>query len=113
MLVPLSETVPERLRQVPFTEKQPAAMLMPLADVVVPLVILSAVVLMPPPKVEVAVAFEVMTPVLEMEKSVEVETPEEEAMLKMRLPGYVVPLLAEIANAPNGDEVPIPTLLAK
>ena len=30
MLVPLSETVPERLRQVPFTEKQPAPILIPL-----------------------------------------------------------------------------------
>ena len=55
MLVPLSETLPERLRQVPLTEKQPAAILNPFAavEVAVP-VMLSAVVLSPEVNVDVA-----------------------------------------------------------
>ena len=54
----------------------------------------------------------VIRPVLLMLKSVVVADAVEEAMLKAKLPGYVLRLLRLMANLPNGVVVPIPTLPA-
>ena len=63
----------------------------------------------PPIASEVAM---LVAPVLLMLNSVVVADAVEEAMLKAKLPGYVLRLLRLMANLPNGVVVPIPTLPA-
>lgn len=67
--------------------------------------------LKPPEKVEVARAFEVMTPWLSILKSVVVAVPEELAIMKRFV--AVSPLCAKSENFAHGVDVPMPRLLVK